>query len=70
MLLKQIERSKEQIEQLKPINEIAIELSNDELITLNLSKKWRFIGSQKKNQLNCLVGIIKSNIQLVILNDG
>jgi uncharacterized protein YPO0396 len=46
-----IEKAKEQIEQLKPINEIAIELSNiqSELITLNLSKEMAVYWFAKKS---------------------
>jgi uncharacterized protein YPO0396 len=56
-----IEKAKEQIEQLKPINEIAIELSNiqSELITLNLQRNGGFWFA--KNQL-MFGSIIKSNI--------
>ena len=66
-----IEKAKEQIEQLKPINEIAIELSNiqSELIRLNLSKEMAVYWFAKKSVELFGLELAKSNIQLGILND-
>lgn len=66
-----IEKAKEQIEQLKPINEIVIELSNiqTELIRLNLSKEMAVCWFAKKSVELFELELSKSNIQLGILND-
>ena len=66
-----IEKAKEQIDQLKPINEIAIELSNiqNELLKLNLSKEMAVYWFAKKSVELFELEISKSNIQLGILND-
>jgi uncharacterized protein YPO0396 len=66
-----IEKAKEQIEQLKPINEIAIELSNiqSELKTLNLSKEMAVYWFAKKSVELFGLELSKSNIHLGNLND-
>jgi uncharacterized protein YPO0396 len=66
-----IEKAKEQIEQLKPINEIAIELSNiqSELKTLNLSKEMAVYWFAKKSVELFGLELSKSNIYLGNLND-
>ena len=66
-----IEKAKEQIEQLTPINEIAIELSNiqSELKTLNLSKEMAVYWFAKKTVELFELELSKSNVQLGILNE-
>ena len=66
-----IEKAKEQIEQLKPINEIAIELSNiqNELKTLSLSKEMAVYWFAKKSVELFGLELSKINIRLGILND-
>jgi uncharacterized protein YPO0396 len=66
-----IEKAKEQIEQLAPINEIAIELSNiqNELKTLNISKEMAVYWFAKKTVELFELELSKSNVQLDILND-
>jgi uncharacterized protein YPO0396 len=66
-----IEKAKEQIEQLTPINEIAIEISNiqGELKTLDTSKEIAVYWFAKKSVELFELELGKSNIQLGILND-
>jgi len=66
-----IEKAKEQIEQLAPINEIAIELSNiqNELKTLNVSKEMAVYWFAKKSVELFTKKLSESEIQLGILND-
>ena len=66
-----IEKAKEQIEQLTPINEIAIEISNvqDELKTIDTSKEMAVYWFAKKSVELFELELAKSNIQLGILND-
>ncbi len=66
-----IEKAKEQIEQLAPINEIAIDLSNiqSELKTLNVSKEMAVYWFAKKSVELFELKLSESKIQLGILND-
>ena len=65
-----IEKAKEQIEQLTPINEIAIEISNiqGELKTIDTSKEIAVYWFAKKSVELFDLELAKSNIQLGILN--
>jgi len=66
-----IEKAKEQIEQLAPINEIAIELSyiQSELKTLNNSKEMAVYWFAKKSVELCELELSKCKTQLDELND-
>jgi uncharacterized protein YPO0396 len=66
-----IEKAKEQIEQLTPINEKAIEISNiqSELKTIGASKEMAFYWFAKKTAELFELELSKSNIQLGILSD-
>jgi uncharacterized protein YPO0396 len=66
-----IEKAKEQIEQLTPINEIAIEISNiqRELKTIDTSKEMAVYWFAKKSVELFELELAKSNIQLGILNN-
>jgi uncharacterized protein YPO0396 len=66
-----IEKAKEQIEQLSPINEIAIEISNiqGELQTLDTSKEMAVYWFAKKSVELFDLELSKSKIQFGILND-
>ncbi len=66
-----IEKAKEQIEQLTPINEIAIELSNiqSELNTLNLSKEMAVYWFAKKTVELFKLELSKSNTRLDEFNE-
>ncbi len=66
-----IEKAKEQIEQLTPINEIAIEISNiqGELKTIDTSKEMAVYWFAKKSVELFELELAKSNIQLGILNN-
>jgi uncharacterized protein YPO0396 len=66
-----IEKAKEQIEQLTPINEIAIELSNiqNELKTLNISKEMAVYWFAKKTVELFELELSKSNTRLDEFNE-
>lgn len=66
-----IEKAKEQIHQLEPINEIAIELSNiqNELKRLTLSKEMAVYWFAKKSVELFGLELSKSQVQLGVLND-
>ena len=66
-----IEKAKEQIEQLTPINEIAIEISNiqNELQKIDTSKEMAVYWFAKKSVELFELELSRSNIQLGILND-